>query len=426
MSIMKKAVAMVLSIGMIFTMSSVGNLEDIFADDEKNCDLVISQLEYENYALEWVRNENNIFDSLRSVKIGEQTVATYGYDENGNRVYKIVDSVKSQFAYTDDFYLDTVTIDENKVQYLYDFNGYSNIKVMTGFIYCGEKYDFDYDEYKNIVGISIDGTPIVKYLYNSDGTFKSTLRNNGMDWIECKDKLFIGNINKIRYKQVYYDEETGWYYLGRYYDAANGRYVDGICENDARTVLKNIDLLSSSTNFLIYNDNGNQRAARYSNAELICRVLYCEAGSSSGDWDAVAWAVYNRINGTSVTAVDEIRSGAFSAYNNGDYEFSLNNWYNQSKWNTCYNNAVSLNTKQAPSNRPSYINTQKNFRSVNTFLNGYDSDGSTVQYFGADRIYNVAIPENTQIPPSLLYSDLYSKYSYSQGLFNIYFSYWGE
>ena len=39
---------------------------------------------------------------------------------------------------------------------------------------------------------------------------------------------------------------------------------------------------------------------------------------------------------------------------------------------------------------------------------------------------NVAIPENTQIPPSLLYSDLYSKYSYSQGLFNIYFSYWGE
>ena len=69
MSIMKKAVAMVLSIGMIFTMSSVGNLEDIFADDEKNCDLVISQLEYENYALEWVRNENNIFDSLRSVSL---------------------------------------------------------------------------------------------------------------------------------------------------------------------------------------------------------------------------------------------------------------------------------------------------------------------------------------------------------------------
>lgn len=152
-----------------------------------------------------------------------------------------------------------------------------------------------------------------------------------------------------------------------------------------------------------------------------------ETGYSSYDWDAVAWVVYNRIKNSSKTAYDEVTGGDFTAYdpNSSEFNFSLNNWYNTDKWNTCYNNAERLVEKLAPSNVVLYINNQKNFRRITTFIDGYDSDGITNQYFDGKKINNVAIPGTTQIPPSLIYSDLYYTYYSAQGAFNFYFSYEG-
>ena len=54
-------------------------------------------------------------------------------------------------------------------------------------------------------------------------------RNNNGEMVNyTNDKDFIENLNHVTYNSYYYDEETGWYYCGRYYDAVNERFIDGI------------------------------------------------------------------------------------------------------------------------------------------------------------------------------------------------------
>lgn len=212
--------------------------ENIVANDEEDMisTEVISQSEYEGYKLEWERYDQALFDLLLKVTYNDNVIAEYSYNEDNNRIFKFCGSEKTSFTYTSDYYLDTVSNKYGTIQYLYSFKEFSNVKFMTGFLYNGKMYEFVYDENGIIVGISYNEEKIAEYIYDVDYTFLKTMKKNGQGWIECEDEEFIGNINKIRFVQVYYDEETGWYYFGRYYDTKNERYLDGISANIYRTI----------------------------------------------------------------------------------------------------------------------------------------------------------------------------------------------
>lgn len=395
---------------------------DVLAEDLQDCE-VNSQLNYGDYELEWHRGSTDIFDSLERVSENGITIAEYKYDENGNRVRKIIGDEVTDFQYTKDLYLDTVKSSYGNIRYSYVFKNNSNIKTISGFTFENTEYNFVYDNYDNIIAIKQNDKEIAKYIYDDNGTFKYTLcKENGV-WTECDRQDFVGNVNKVRFKQAYYDEETGWYYCGRYYDTSCVRYIDGVDIGDS-TRGRDFNLLESNSAFTIEFVPQEKIRTSYSEIETICRILYCEAGTSSYDWDAVAWAVYYRIRDNGRSALSELtQTGEFSSYTNGLYMFDTSNWYNKNKWNICYENAQNLMNKCAPNRSVPYITKQKHFNSVNTFGMHYDSDGRSTQYYDNKYIYNVAIPGSTIIPPSIIYSDYHNLYSNSQGLFNIYFSF---
>lgn len=74
-----------------------------------------------------------------------------------------------------------------------------------------------------------DGNVAVEYHYE-DGFVVSVYGKNEFGELVDKttDTEFIGNLNHVTYNSYYFDEETGWYYCGRYYDANDGRFVDGM------------------------------------------------------------------------------------------------------------------------------------------------------------------------------------------------------
>ena len=79
-----------------------------------------------------------------------------------------------------------------------------------------DKY-YTKDLFGNISGIyGADGTKYVSYEYDAWGNHTVTL-----------DLYGIGTVNPFRYREYYYDTETGLYYLqSRYYDPETGRFIN--------------------------------------------------------------------------------------------------------------------------------------------------------------------------------------------------------
>ena len=84
-------------------------------------------------------------------------------------------------------------------------------------------YFYEYDSIGNIIGIyDKTNTLLATYTYDGYGNHKVTDSTNQ----ENKEESFIGNINKIRYKGYYYDEETELYYCNsRYYSPELCRWI---------------------------------------------------------------------------------------------------------------------------------------------------------------------------------------------------------
>lgn len=225
---------------------------------------------------------------------------------------------------------------------------------------------------------------------------------------------------------MFYDEETGWYYNGRYYDCGANRYVDGISPemaNELEDIYGYRALIRSYEFGLPYVHSEKARySASMDSVEIVGRVFYCEAGTSTSDWDAVAWAVYNRMKSTGRTAFSIVTNGDFSAFNNGSYMFSTSGWYNTTKFYRCIENSELLNNNEKPFAEVSYISNQKNFRSISTFSDKYSSDGYTQKFDGVE-IKNVVIPG-----VGIIGADTRSinKLNYESCQFNFYFDYYYE
>ncbi len=220
----------------------------------------------------------------------------FKYDEDGNRVEKITNDVKMSYAYDEDGNLISETSEDRNISYLYEFSEEDFKYYMSGFVYEGETYDYQ-RENGIITGISKNGEVLALYQYNGD-CFVSTLGKDGDgNWIDMTDdECFIGNINPIRWGKSYWDEETGWYYCGRYYSAELRRFIDGIDFMKAEEL--KLYYPEYEVNAKIYTEGINLSGKAREVLDpvtVVARVLRLESWRYTNDQDCVAWVIYNRM-----------------------------------------------------------------------------------------------------------------------------------
>lgn len=396
---------------------------------------VESQPEYGEYGLYWEKKTDFNWDMLMGITKDENTVAEYSYDVNNNRSSKYIDGKSTYFVYSEDARLLSVSDGTNAAVYLYEYDEDLEKYFLLGFEYNGQQYEFVFND-GIIDSIAQENEIIAKYVYSDKGEFLYTLSvtEEGL-WSENPDSDFVGNINKLRLNQSYYDDETGWYYNRRYYDAEEGRYVDGISYDEAMVML-NAEGIEEAGNILsrvysmgIYQSKNlsvqNRSVNEEDEIDVVARTIYGEAGTEKADWHAVAWVIYNRMKSSSfagstayaiVTAQEQ-----FSACWDKSDEY-LHPDTTTDKWSKCLTNAVRLVNGQTPSESVSYITDQVFFRSVDTFINGYYLSGSDPTYKG-DFICDMAVPGVCYIETDMTQWDLINKYSGYSGKCNIYFNY---
>lgn len=163
---------------------------------------VANSLSYLGYALTWQGKR------LQSLS-GNDTTASYTYDEQGVRSSKTVNGVTTTFSYNGSLLMAQVQgsgASQVKQLYSYDANGQ-----LVTVNYNGTEYFSLRNGQNDIVGLMYaSGNRVVEYTYDAWGKL-----------ISITDTLAtsLGADNPFRYQGYYYDTETALYYLmTRYYD----------------------------------------------------------------------------------------------------------------------------------------------------------------------------------------------------------------
>ena len=157
---------------------------------------------YKNSSLSWTRG--------RMLKSGTQKGNSfeYKYDAENLRYEKTVNGVTTRYYYNAG-QLQAEERGEDFIYYLYGIEG------IAGMIYNGQYYFYK----KNVLG---DVTEI----YNSNGSEVASYDYDAWGNVINKSGT-MADVNPIRYRGYYYDEETGFYYLNtRYYDPEIRRFVN--------------------------------------------------------------------------------------------------------------------------------------------------------------------------------------------------------
>ena len=168
-------------------------------------DEIGNPLSYRGYTLAW---EGKRLQSLS----GNNTTASYTYDEQGVRSSKTVNGVTTTFSYNGSLLM-AQTSPQKTLLFSYDANG-----DVISVNYNGTEYFYLRNGQNDIVGLMDgSGTRVVEYTYDAWGKLISTtgtLANT------------LGADNPFRYRGYYYDTETGLYYLmTRYYDPEVCRFI---------------------------------------------------------------------------------------------------------------------------------------------------------------------------------------------------------
>lgn len=167
---------------------------------------------------------------LENITFKDDTKATYKYNESGLRIYKDTETATTTYEWDDTKLIrETVTYKTTgkkyDIWYLYDTTG-----DMIGFEY-GQLNDINnnlqktrvYYE-KNLQGDVIGlldsrGAEIITYAYDAWGNVLKALCYEGNE--------IAYELNHIKYRSYYQDDETEFYYLqSRYYNPGNGRFVN--------------------------------------------------------------------------------------------------------------------------------------------------------------------------------------------------------
>lgn len=157
---------------------------------------------------------------LATASNGTHSVS-YDYDVNSLRTYKIADGIRHDYIYASGQLLrETYTQGGTAytLDYLYDQNGRPYMLYLTKTNSSGTT-SVPYYYILNLQGdviclVNTSGVAVASYSYDSYGNI---LTSSGP----------MANVNPIRYRGYYYDQESGFYYLqSRYYDPALGRLIN--------------------------------------------------------------------------------------------------------------------------------------------------------------------------------------------------------
>ena len=154
------------------------------------------------------RNLATITDSSNNDSI------SYTYNRYGYRTGKAVNGVATNYIVDEN---GTVVAQKTGNDTLY-FE-YDNYGSPLGFVYNGIQYLYITNIRNDVIAITdTAGVVLASYTYG--------------DWGECtvdstSTNLALANLNPLRYRGYYYDNETGYYYLqSRYYDPSICRFIN--------------------------------------------------------------------------------------------------------------------------------------------------------------------------------------------------------
>ena len=186
-------------------------------------------------------------------------VITYTFDDKYGYLKKVIDalSITTSYDYYDDGLLKCINLNNNpKTNYTYENNKLKTITLENGSV-----YEFEYDDYENIIRVKLNGETIYRFEYN----------------------------NKNNIIKQYYGENSGYYEFvySNYTLLTQVKYVNGtdvkICYNflyDDLKRIKSIETVGICTEEYTYDNEG--RVLEVSREEATVKYNYDNSGNIIG------------------------------------------------------------------------------------------------------------------------------------------------
>lgn len=190
--------------------------------------------------------EYNSFDELQTVKtLAGQLVSSYEYDEQGRRISKKINGVKTNYHYGQgiEVLFETNAAGDITAEYTYDQRGFP--KTLTK---SGQTYFYVLNGHSDVVALTnATGQIVASYSYDAWGNI---LSQSGA----------MAKENPYRYAGYRFDEETSHYYLiARYYNADEGIFLSSDPVSGDATNLQSQNGYNYANNnpVMNYDPNGN-------------------------------------------------------------------------------------------------------------------------------------------------------------------------
>ena len=168
------------------------------------------------------------------------TLSQYVYDNDGRRIQKTVGDKVIRFYLDGDKIIAQKEEGGERMDFLYDEKG-----TPFAFEYQGKMYFYQTSLQGDIIGIvDSEGSQVVVYRYDAWGEVLVSSDASGFG---------LAQINPLRYRGYYYDQETGLYYLQtRYYDPKVRRFLSA---DDASVLTKDPEQLTEKNLYAYCDDN---------------------------------------------------------------------------------------------------------------------------------------------------------------------------
>ena len=164
---------------------------------------------------------------------------SYAYDANGLRSKKTAGGVTTLFYNVGGEKLGEYRSNGTDLRYHIDEKG-----SIYAFSYNGATYYKIYNAQGDVIGLyDYSGPVVARYTYDAWGKPLTITDGSGND--VSGNPNHIANINPFRYRDYYYDTETGFYYLNsRYYDPETKRFLNADSEISGTGKLMGYNLFS--------------------------------------------------------------------------------------------------------------------------------------------------------------------------------------
>lgn len=209
------------------------------------CDISGNYIKYrDNMTLEWSQG-----NKLTKATVGNEVIE-FDYDVNGNRTRKESEDIRNLYQYDGDMLIREKVFykqsnDEYDIWYIYDGTGncigYKIYEQQENNTVTHNVY-YEKDAYDNVIGLlDADGNEIATYSYDAWGNITTTEHN-----ATYQKEI---DLNHLKYRGYYMDDEIGFYYLmTRYYDPVTYRFISP----DNVKTLNNVSEKMFENNLYIY------------------------------------------------------------------------------------------------------------------------------------------------------------------------------